>query len=191
MVASLLPKRVENVRQFFLRNARARVLHPDDHLAALNTRASNDVTARLRELDGVSDEIFEDLMNAALVGLEAGQLRRQIRRDDERPTRREGALGTHHVEDDFRQTEPLLFDGQFSLLDGGDVEKVVDETSGPAQGVGYPPGMPSGLRFVDRLEHHIHAGRGDGDRVSKIVRHHRKDTVAGQKRFREIVDLAQ
>ena len=87
-----LPKPIIKMRQLLGRDARPAVLHPDQDLSVAHAGADGDGAAAAGEFHRVADEVFQHLEQALFVGLDRGELGRQIGREDDRRARGEALL---------------------------------------------------------------------------------------------------
>src|SRR5438067_753978 len=124
-----LPEALEDVRQEVGRNPDARVTHADHGVMRVAREPDGDAPAARRELDGVGDEVPDDLLQPVAIaahGTDAvvelaleGDLLRVGRRTD----RVDGAL------DGRRQVDGRQLETQLAGDDARDLEEVLDEAS--------------------------------------------------------------
>src|SRR5512143_3097604 len=79
-----LPEALEEVRQILGGNSAARVAHPEQHVAFSDGRPDDETAARAGELEGVADQVLEDLQEPVAIGPDRGQLRRDLELELER-----------------------------------------------------------------------------------------------------------
>ncbi|MNQ36956.1 hypothetical protein D3C85_504880 [compost metagenome] len=119
---------VENLVLLVVGNADARILHLEAHPAV---RAAAHVQAhgtRIRKLDGVRQQVFQDLLEALAV---ADERRRRVRRHldvkNEFLLLRLGAEQHLHAAEQFVERHGFRRQFQLACLDLGNVEDIVDE----------------------------------------------------------------
>jgi len=152
--------------------------------------------AALRELQGIGDEVAEDLRHLALVGVESGKAVRRLEdetqrlADEERP--QHAAQGTEHA-------LPLELDGtngDLARLHLGQIEEIVDELGEGMRSLTDKSDLLELFRgegTVDAIEEEM-GQRGDGvERGAELVAHVRQEArlelVGAPQMIRLLVEL--
>ena len=94
-----LPESVKDTGQVLWLDAIARIANPEDDLAISRCRAHRDATARLRELDGIADEILEHLEEPVTITPDRGKITAHAHSNLERGRGCEPSLNVHRFDD--------------------------------------------------------------------------------------------
>src|SRR5205823_5120285 len=103
------------------------VRHRDKHLSVLTRRRDDDASAPRRELDGVREQVEDDLPDAALVTVDEIDVGPELEREAHAVLRRPLPHHHHAALQSLAEREGRDFELDLSGLDLGQVEHVVDQ----------------------------------------------------------------
>jgi hypothetical protein len=126
--APRLPEPVEQVGYVAGFDPAARIRYPEQNLVTSWCRPDRDTASWRGELQGIADEILEDLKQSVAICQDFTAVRRHIEPKIDRRRGGEWLLGLHELADGRAHLDAYLFDGKSTCLHAGDVEKILDET---------------------------------------------------------------
>ncbi|HXU03486.1 MAG TPA: hypothetical protein VN903_21115, partial [Polyangia bacterium] len=168
-----LPEAIEEVRDVVRGYPASVIADPEHHLSISWRRANRNFASSVDELEGVADQVLEDLEQALAIRPQIGKVRREL--GDKRAGRRDSLrpVSIERVGHDGCRSNLHRLDRQATGLEARDIQKVRDQAvhsrGGSIDRVGRVAGAGRRLALTAPEELCIHPDRPE--RIAEIMGH--------------------